>query len=264
MSKRARLTELATKRQSTYVGYIHPDSVDATWANCMMALIEHDRSHSQRLLGRIYVGSGPRVASSRNLMVRQFLAMPKQAEWLFMVDTDMVFAPDVLDQYFEVADPVERPIIGGLCFAGGKGAAITPVLYRISVNDEGYPVSEKITDYPKDALIKVDATGGACLLIHRTVLEGVGARWADKTAYPWFAETEYGKAEFGEDVTFCMRAANAGFPLHVHTGIVVGHRKLHTLDDRTYEDQQNRIEEGTQEQFERRHFEALGLLERAA
>jgi hypothetical protein len=33
----------------------------------------------------------------------------------------------------------------------------------------------------------------------------------------------------GEDLTFCMRAAAAGLPIHVHTGIQVGHVKTTVL-----------------------------------
>jgi GT2 family glycosyltransferase len=33
----------------------------------------------------------------------------------------------------------------------------------------------------------------------------------------------------GEDLTFCLRAAAAGYPIHVHTGVQVGHMKSTTL-----------------------------------
>lgn len=29
----------------------------------------------------------------------------------------------------------------------------------------------------------------------------------------------------GEDLTFCLRCAAAGIPVHVHTGVQVGHMK---------------------------------------
>jgi hypothetical protein len=54
---------------------------------------------------------------------------------------------------------------------------------------------------------------------------------------PWFAESgsaELG-AEYGEDVTFCLRAGVLGFKLHVHTGVEVGHIKMGaTLDLKSY------------------------------
>jgi hypothetical protein len=44
---------------------------------------------------------------------------------------------------------------------------------------------------------------------------------------PWFKEVPVGAplALMGEDLTFCLRCQAAGIPVHVHTGIQVGHMK---------------------------------------
>ncbi len=43
---------------------------------------------------------------------------------------------------------------------------------------------------------------------------------------PWYAEEVYDGVPDGEDWTFCRRVRAAGFPVKVHTGVVVGHYKL--------------------------------------
>ena len=67
------------------------------------------------------------------------------------------------------------------------------------------------------------ATGAAFLLMHRDALETVAVAAADAAA-PWFRESAIGAplSLLGEDLTFCLRCAAAGVPVHVHTGVQVG------------------------------------------
>lgn len=233
----------AVQGGGVFLGYVHGDHVDAAWHNSMMALLWHDHQNDRRLLGHggyIQVGSGPRIASSRNKVVRNFLAQGPAAEWLLGVDTDMVAPPETLDRMLEIVDPVEVPMLGALCFAGGKGALQYPTVYGLTVED-GVPKSHRIIDVPEDTLVKVDGTGAAYTLIHRTVFERVYEKWSH-SAYPWYAETEYNGEEFGEDITFCLRVRQCDIPIHVHTGIEASHRKYTELNLASYKRQQERVE----------------------
>lgn len=227
------------------IGYCRPDSVDGAFAECLASLQEHDMLGSQRIRQRIYVESGPRISPARNRIVARML-LDENLQWLLMLDTDMTFTPDLLDRMLEVADPNdERPIIGALCFAGGRDFRIAPTIYV--ANPDAPPGELNLRqhlDYPENAVIRVHGTGAACILIHRSVFEGLYAQFKDRTVYPWFAETEippgydngvrYDGADIGEDITFSLRAVQAGFPIHVHTGIKVGHRKKVTLDEEAF------------------------------
>jgi GT2 family glycosyltransferase len=144
----------------------------------------------------------------------------------------MVFEPDTLDRLLADADPVERPIIGGLCFRvtqdAGQMIELTPTLYGL--NNDKPPRTVVYHDYPPDALVQVAATGAACLLVHRSVFEGIAAAAVEKKfqdPYIWFAETLYPeyKDVLSEDITFCLRAGACGFPVHVDTSIEIGHQK---------------------------------------
>jgi hypothetical protein len=181
------------------------------------------------------------IASARNEIVRQFLDRA-EAEWLWMVDTDMVFAPDVADRLVEAADPVERPVVGGLCFAlkedGREGYVmrygIRPTLYDyVELPDEvGFRAA---TDYPRDELVRVAGTGAACLLIHRSALERVRDRYGDIWFEPATHPTgDHGKPRvFSEDLSFCVRLAAVGVPVHVHTGVKTAHDKGGVFLDET-------------------------------
>ena len=179
--------------------------------------------------GYNYVEGGPRIASARNRLVRDFLSSDryKDVEWLLMLDADMVFDETLLPALFDgVRDgdgTVVRPIVGGLCIGGGHASSF-PTMYEIvdPKTNDGEPV-RTITDFRIGDVVPVDATGAACLLVHRSVYEKMGETFPEPV--PWFAESIYLGREFGEDWTFCLRAGRLGYPIVVNTNAQVGHMK---------------------------------------
>lgn len=232
---------------------LSPGTMSSLCAESIAATLLHDGAQPQSRFcaphgGTIMVVSGPRVAETRSKIVDNFLTHDQfeRASWLLMVDSDMVFRPDDVDALFAVADPKERPIVGGLCFAGLSPDQMYPTVYGYDRDDTGQLDVNRILDYPRDQLVKVGATGGAFLLVHRHVFEamaqpapkGFGTN-PDGTAnvYPWFAEGHVDKhgRPFGEDIAFCIRAGALGIPVHVHTGVKIGHHKAITLTEDVYD-----------------------------
>lgn len=238
-----------------WVAYIHPGSVDGMFHESMMHLMAADAAKGDDGLilkrgGHIGKSSGPRIAAARNDVVRHFLGF--RSDWLLMIDSDMVFTPEDVYDLVETADAELRPIVGGLCFGGGKSGMMFPTLYRLV--DEENPV-QIIKDYPPDRLCEVDATGAAFLLVHRSVLEKMHQTYGEPI--PWFAEgTLYKGYQFGEDWAFCMRAKQLGYPIYVHTGIRIGHMKSQIMDEdayKTYRAKEKRLgENGMQAEHRRR------------
>ncbi len=159
----------------------------------------------------------------------------------------------------KVGDMV-RPIMGGLCFALMKGEAqeIVPTVYGFSQGNRMI----RYNGYAQNAIVQVAGTGAACLLVHRSVFETMRrATWSEenekafqaqsgglpsgrpvgdvlfKPPWPWFQETITG-SEWGdsisEDLTFCLRAAQCGFPVYVNTSIKTGHVKPVVIDEEAY------------------------------
>jgi len=221
-----------TNTGGVVLGYLTPDLYNAHFAVALNGLLDWDARNSQRVHKRgdvLHQISGPRVAAARNDLVRAFLS--GTAEWLLMLDSDMVFPRDLVDLLVEAAHWKQRPIVGALCFAGGRSGQIRPTLGVMVSNDP--PRFETVWNYQPNALNGVDYTGAACLLVHRSVYENLATRYGDN-AHPWFAESEIGGQEYGEDVTFCMRARAAGYPIFVHTGIKIGHMKMSVIDEEAY------------------------------
>jgi GT2 family glycosyltransferase len=203
------------------IGYCRPALVYGEFCESLLATAMEGPSP---LDGVLAVPSGPNISAARNRIVADFLER-QRAPWLLMTDTDMVFAPDALHRLIAAADRDERPIVGALCFSQdepGSGDS-RPVMYEL-IERDGKPGFARYRTWPEDACFPVGATGAAFLLMHRRALKAIAAASRDTVA-PWFRESVLGGELCGEDLTFCLRAAMAGIPLHVHTGVQAGHIK---------------------------------------
>lgn len=223
---------MARAKDKVVIGYVHPVEVAVGFHHSLLMLMLRDQATSRRVANVLPRNASANITNARNGIVRDFLE--SDADWLWMVDADMVFEPDTLDRLLDAAHDRSHPIVGGLCY-GVHDNRLFPTLYGLSEHD-GVPCVVRFDTFPKDQLFAVDATGAACVLVHRSVLERIGAERFNP-AYPWFQETVLPGTEaqvVGEDVTFCFRARALGFPVHVHTGIHVGHQKTYVLTHDMY------------------------------
>lgn len=226
------------------VAYVHPNEITHSWQQSLLGLLQHDLSNHGRvarggwLAVRCYGSDG--IAGARETAVAQFLA-EKNADWLFWIDTDMGFAPDTVDRLLEVADPVERPIVGALCFAqkqhgpdglGGWHTSLVPTIYDWTTVESGEAGFLSRSDYPVNTLVRCAGTGSACILIHRSVLERMVERFS--TCYTRLPNPTAGGRLLGEDLSFCMRAGALDLPVFVHTGVRTTHFKPSWLSEQDF------------------------------
>lgn len=170
------------------------------------------------------VESGVNITKARNRAVSVFLEEYKHCSWLWFCDTDMVFEPDLLHRLVARAIQTEAKILGALAVILTADGVI-PTLFQ----DDPETITQVLLDWPDDVVAEVAATGTGCLLIHREVLETMQAN-AGGSNNCWFGEElRYGASGsewwIGEDLTFCLRAREAGYPVHVDCTTHVGHHK---------------------------------------
>jgi hypothetical protein len=228
------------------VAYLHNEHVSHSWVSSMHDMWEYDAAHGDRVARKplnLRCTTGL-IATVRNFAATLFLDKLDH-EWLLFVDTDMGFEPDAIHRLLEIADPVERPVVGALCFAlmestydgmGGHRFTIVPTMYKLGHTVEtGHASFCFYGAYPQDTVCQVGATGAAFLLIHRTVLEDIRAAHGDH----WFDQM-YDEAGVivGEDFAFCVRAGAIGKTVHVHTGVQTTHHKSLWLSEIDYARQQ--------------------------
>lgn len=217
------------------LSWISPGTVSTRFMDSVLGIMR-----DERVVGHISIISGPRIAQARNDVCHSFLANSAKPEWLVMLDSDMTFDADLIEKLLDASHEKLRPAVGGLCFGGGRVGIPFPTLYKLvdPAKNNG-KVTEVIWNYPKDALCKVDATGAACLILHRELLMQMQDKFATMpdghvNPHPWFAETVHLGHEYGEDWTFCMRLKQMKVPLYVHTGIKLGHIKTQNYDEDFY------------------------------
>lgn len=208
------------------IGYLSGGDTRIEFTRSIGAVTAHSIGKGLPLIGALPHVSGPRIAAGRNHLVESFLETP--GEWLFMVDDDMSFDGDVLERFLAVADPEKAPIVGGLAFATGRDG-IFPTIFRVHPEAK---VPTRIDAWPLGGVIEVDASGAACLFIHRSVFEKMAGEYPKP--WQWFQETTLNGNAVGEDMTFCLRARALGFPIYVDTSIKFGHVKSRIIDEDEY------------------------------
>lgn len=236
-------TEYPADGARVQLAYCHEYTVSHSWHQSLLNLMMYDKAlgenHLQSAPIMVFCSGPNGLVEGRNLAVRRFLDETDD-DWLFWVDTDMGFDPDSLERLVLAADPVERPIVGGLCFAmkhqapDGRGGYLLkplPTLFGLMKHpDQGIGFVNRMV-YPENSMVQVAGTGSAFILIHRSVLtklrEVHGDEWYDLVSYR-------DGAPVSEDLSFCWRAGMAGFPLFVHTGIGTTHHKQVWVDDSYY------------------------------
>lgn len=211
------------------VAYAHTNDVTHSWAQSMNRLIIHDQGRLIGPISDVRCSSG-NLEIARNAMMRDLLE--GDCEWLFMVDTDMGFQANALDLLRAAADPQERPIVGGLCFAQKdmkidhrSGYRFTPmptIFDWVKMPDQVERFAYR-SHYPANALLQCDGTGAAFVLIHRSV----GEKLFNRCGPTWFNRTDDGDGLMSEDLSFFKRwldlEGRGG--CHIHTGVRVTHQK---------------------------------------
>jgi GT2 family glycosyltransferase len=180
------------------------------------------------LVGSFYdLASGPVLSIARNTCAEALLA--SKQEWLWFVDCDTVFRPDVLPRLMALADPVERPVVAAAVPISGKDPSREfgglPDLFWSAyhyTDRDGERGLEPISCAAEvGECQQVDAVGTGCVLIHRSVFEALGPGA--------FNEMGEGNAVMGEDLAFCHRCDALGIPVHFAGRLRVGHAKVVTL-----------------------------------
>lgn len=203
------------------VSWLHPAE---TITPHFVASLDRVRRTSHRVVDAGGLPAGANITSARNRQVQWFLDETR-AEWLWIVDSDMAFDGDTLERLCESADDRRCQIVGGLCFAlltDLKTGLEYPAPTMFLLSDTPGELL-RCWDWPA-SLCEVDATGAACLLVHRSVCEQM--RDAHPGPWSWFREQIVDGRPMSEDITFCLRARSLGYSVWVDTRVEIDHMKL--------------------------------------
>ena len=201
------------------IGYVHSDLVHAKF---MESVITEQRRSDAWVMSQ---PSEPFVDNARNILIDRFMATDK--EWFLSVDTDIVLPEHAVTRLLSRG----LPLVGALINVNTNPPS--PQIYqRMRVYEklsEGLPWGSATflidKEWEPGDLVKADATGAGCLLIHRDVFDKIPG----KSPARWFHHDFRGNIWFGEDMVFCERAAAAGFQLYIDTSVKAGHLKTRAI-----------------------------------
>ncbi len=150
------------------------------------------------------------LAQARNLIHDQYLDESK-SEFLFMLDSDVIPPPDILDKLLKhMQHRKDIRMVGG--WYRIKDEPYNPVVYHDNGFDEkGEPEHRQYgNNEVGKRLEKVDAAGAGCWMMHRSVAEAIG-------------ESPYDAFGSGEDLILCHKVREAGFDLWIDWRLACAH-----------------------------------------
>lgn len=236
------------------------DTVTGNYLDSIEELLIRDAYGAQRIGGPVkaHVPSLG-VIEGANDVCEAFLETGM--EWLWWTDADMGFPADILDRLLYAADPVDRPAVGALVFKnmqlesdGCHGYLTEP---RPVILDYGHdPATGGVgfvcrRTYEPNTVTRCEATGMACVVIHRSVHEAIrdhALETGHPTGHVWHEQIpnpNHPGKYLSPDISFWMRAAIVGKPLHVHTGCLTNHQKSMWASDAEYRHRNPDLFDGT-------------------
>lgn len=164
--------------------------------------------------------SGSLVYTARNDLAT--LAIQKDFDYVFWLDSDMVFDPDVLERMMQTLQDNDLDILTGLYFR--RVFPFSPVLF------DKMDIEGDIADWTEfqeipEGLFEVGACGFGCVLMKTDVFFDVQSRFGNM-----FAPI----ANNGEDIAFCWRARQCGFKIWCDPSVIFGHVRTSIVNEQFF------------------------------
>ena len=153
------------------------------------------------------------------------IAIQNGFDRVLWLDSDMVFEPDTLERMSALMDAgPDMDMVCGLYFT--RTLPTKPVIYKsMPENEDGFLILEQYTDYPRDALFRIEACGFGCVLTTVRLLKRAWDKYGPPFSY---------YRNVGEDMSFCCRVRDLGVDIWCDSSIRVGHVGHVIFSESTY------------------------------
>lgn len=171
--------------------------------------------------------SGTLIYDARNIITEK--AINGDYDQILWLDSDMTFAPDILEVLSEdIAD--NKGFVSGLYFS--RRRPVRPTIFQecclLTLEDgQKLPTTAHYHNYPKNSVFEIKACGFGCVLMTREFLQTVTEKFGK---YPFSPAVG-----FGEDLSFCMRAQQAGLTMYCDSRVKLGHIARLPVEERDYQ-----------------------------
>ena len=192
------------------------DQVPAQFAQCLAMLEKEGPTSLAFQIGSLIHTSREKLAS---------IAIEQGVDYIFWLDSDMMFPTGVLRHMLKTIDEIEGDaILSGVYYR--RVAPFAPVVY--DALDLSGPTA-KWTDskeIPKDQLFEVQGFGFGCVLAPTDAFMDVMAKYGTM-----FSPINGS----GEDLSFCWRARQLGWKLYCDSRIHLGHVAHYIVTEEAWE-----------------------------
>ena len=152
---------------------------------------------------------GSLVYTSRNKLAQTAIQM--DTDYIFWLDSDMVFNPDILERMMNTMQEKKLDILSGLYFR--RVPPYTAVLFDKLEIVDGKCEFTNFDEVPQE-MFKAGGVGFGCVLMKTDVAFDVYSEYLDM-----FSPI----ASVGEDLSFCWRARQCGYDIWVDPSVKLGH-----------------------------------------
>jgi len=151
---------------------------------------------------------------ARNQMINKIMKFDNPPDYLFFIDSDMVFARDTLDKLIEA----DKDVITGLYFQKHKPHYPLILKIREFENQDSLKKRKYVwhTEYKFGEIEEIDACGAGALLVKSSVFKKVNSPWFD------FKIDDIG-CPVGEDIFFCRKLQANGYKIYSHNNTFIDH-----------------------------------------
>lgn len=149
------------------------------------------------------------VYDSRNKLAMQ--ALQNEVDYVMWFDSDMIFSPDTLVRLVKDIEEKDCDIVSGVYFR--RSMPYTPVVFSKIQIEDGLCKHE---DYKGElsGLVEVEGVGFGCCLMKSEIIFEMFSKFED-------CFSPIGRV--GEDLSFCWRARQLGYKVHVDFDVKCGH-----------------------------------------
>ena len=179
---------------------------------------------SLRLVGecKLVMKAGSLIYTARNDLATE--SIKQDMDYIFWLDSDMVFKPDTLVRMMETLQAHDDiDILTGLYFR--RVPPYSPVLFdQLEIGEDGECHWSEFKKIP-EGLFEVGGCGFGCVLMRTEVFLDVQSKHGNMFA-PIMNN--------GEDVAFCWRARDCGVKIFCDPSIVCGHVGYSVVDDQFF------------------------------
>lgn len=170
----------------------------------------------------IFYAEGTLISSQRNKIAQT--AVDEDYDYLFFIDTDVNHSHDDLYRMLDVTEDPDADvrIIGGLYY--GRRAPHRPMVFSEYTGEHFTGIKQPDIDAYDGKPFPCAGIGTGFLLIDIEVLKKMNEpEYIKKRGHPFSHLLMENGVQLGEDLSFCVRAAECGYQIWCHPGVDLEH-----------------------------------------